>query len=821
LRKKRKSATAGRAPDARALRVGASWRIRVTRLRFKYWRWPAILLPYRRHITIALAAVAVIAVGTMTYLYVSYGRIIEARLHGERDRAIPRVYARPLTLQSGQHLSQTELVARLNDVGYAQRARVERVGEFAIDRHHIVILSRGGDQAGKVVTVSFPEPPVPKNRAGAASGRGGGRPLQRITRIEVANKSIERVMLDAPLLTAMMTGSREKRRRVALETIPPRMKEAVLAIEDRRFYYHPGIDPIRIAGAMFTNVFGDRAYLVGGSTITQQLARNFFLTEQLAVEAETRQRSYRRKLLEQFMAVILEIKATKDEILELYLNDVYLGHRGSFALHGVAEASKIYFGKDVRNLTLSEAALIAGIIQSPFNHSPFNNADRARDRRNVVLRAMVDTGYITDDAATRAQKEPIAVVARAVDNEAPYFVDYIGDALDTAFPGIASRPGALDIYTTLDLNLQRHAQDAVRDGIAGVDKILARRKRGPRRVAQAALVAIDPRTGDILAFIGGRSYNQSQFNRAISARRQIGSTFKPFVYLAAFEKAAEDGRGDITPATLIYDEPTTWTFGNQEWSPRNYDGEYDGAITLRRALAMSRNIAAVKVAEQTGYERVVSMWKKAGIGATDQVQPYPSVALGTLELTPLEVAEAYTVFTGQGRIRPLRSLLYVSSGEETVRPKAEPGHIVARPSAAYLVTHMMRSVLNEGTGASARANGFTLDAAGKSGTTNDLRDAWFVGFTPELLTVVWVGLDDNQPLGLSGSQAALPIWTAFMKNALAGRQSSDFDVPDGVTFVEIDRDTGKPATPMCPRVTNEAFLAGTEPLGICELHRFQ
>jgi penicillin-binding protein 1B len=791
-----------------------AWR---KRLHWKYWRWPAILLPYKRPITIALAALAVVATGTLSYLYVSYGRIIEARLHGERDRAIPRVYARPLTLQSGQNLSQPELIARLNDVGYAQRARVERVGEFAIDRHQVVVLSRGGDQAGKVVTVSFPAPPVPKKR----TAKPPPPPPPRITRIQVGARSIERVTLDAPLLTALMTGSREKRRRVALDTIPARMQEAVLAIEDRRFYYHPGIDPIRIAGAVFTNMFGDRPYLVGGSTITQQLARNFFLTEQLAVEAQTRQRSYRRKILEQFMAIILEIKATKREILELYLNDVYLGHRGSFALHGVAEASKIYFSKDVRNLTLSEAALIAGVIQSPYNHSPFNNADRARDRRNVVLRAMVDTGYITDDAATRAQKEPVAVVARAVDNEAPYFVDYIGEELDTTFPGVVSKPGALDIYTTLDLNLQRHAQDAMREGIASVDKILARRKRGARRTAQAALVAIDPRSGDILAFIGGRSYNQSQFNRAISARRQIGSTFKPFVYLAAFEKAAEEGSGDITPATLIFDEPTTWTYDNREWSPRNYDGEYDGAITLRRALAMSRNVAAVKVAEQTGYDRVVSVWKKARIGETDQVQPYPSVALGTLELTPLEVAEAYTVFSGHGRIRPLRALLTVSSGEDVLRPKSETGPVVARPAAAYLVTHMMRSILNEGTGAGARASGFTLDAAGKSGTTNDLRDAWFVGFTPELLTVVWVGLDDNRPLGLSGSQAALPIWTSFMKNALAGRQSTDFDVPEGVTFIEIDRDTGKIATPACPRVTNEAFVAGTEPLGICDLHRFQ
>jgi len=789
----------------------SGWRVRLPRL-----SWPALLAPYRRKIAIGLGVAGVVMLGAVVYLYVSYGRIIDTRLHGERDRTIPRVFARPLTLTIGQNLSQSELIARLNDVGYAQRARVERAGDFAIDRSSVVILSRGGDQAGKVVTVSFPEPPLPR-RKGA---KPPPPPPQRIIRLQSAAKSVDRVTLDAPLLTAMMTGSREKRRRVALEAIPARMQEAVLAIEDRRFYYHPGVDPIRMVGALFTNVFGNRPYLVGGSTITQQLARNFFLTEQMIEEQQSRQRSYGRKILEQFMSLVLETRATKDEILELYLNDVYLGHRGSFALHGVAEASKIYFAKDVRNLTLSESALLAGIIQSPQIHSPFNNPERAKERRNIVLRAMVDGGYITADAAARAQQEPIAVVARAVDNEAPYFVDYVGDVLDTTFPGIVSKPGALDVYTTLDLNLQRYAQDAVRDGIASVDAILSRRKRGPRRVAQAALVCVDPRSGEILAFIGGRSYNQSQFNRAANARRQMGSTFKPFVYLAAFEKSADEGT-DLTPATIIQDEPTTWSYDNQEWTPRNYDGEYDGAITLRRALAMSRNIAAVKVAEQAGYDRVVSLWKKARLGVPDQVKPYPSLALGTAELTPLEVAEAYTLFPNGGTLKPLRALINVTSGEDVARPKVEAGPAVARSSTAFLLTHMMRSVLNEGTGAAVRGSGFTADAAGKTGTTNDLRDAWFVGFTPELLTVVWVGLDDNQPLGLSGAQAALPIWTSFMKNALAGRQSPAFEAPEGVTFVEIDRDTGKIATPICPRVTTEAFLAGTEPTGACELHRIQ
>ena len=793
-------------------KAGRGWRVRLSRL-----RWPAWLAPYKRRITIGLGVALVVALGLVSYLYVSYGRIIDARLHGERDRAVPRVFARPLTLQIGQSLSLPELIARLNDVGYAQRARVERGGDFSIERNAVVLLSRGGDQAGKVVTIAFPATPVPRKK----TTKPPPPPPQRVTRIQAAGKNIERITLDAPLLTAFMTGSREKRRRVALDTIPARMQEAVLAIEDRRFFYHPGVDPIRMVGALLTNLFGNRPYLVGGSTITQQLARNFFLTEQMVAEQQTRQRSYARKILEQFMALILETKATKTEILELYLNDVYLGNRGSFALHGVAEAAKIYFAKDVRNLTLAESALVAGVIQSPASHSPFNNPANAKERRDVVLRAMADAGYITPDAADRAQQEPIAVVARAVENEAPYFIDYIGEVLDTTFPGIGTRPGALDIYTTLDINLQRHAQEAVREGIASVDAILGRRKRGPQRVAQAALVSIDPRTGEILAFIGGRSYSQSQFNRAAAARRQIGSTFKPFVYLAAFEKAADEGTGDMTPATLVYDEPTTWNFDNQEWTPRNYDAEYDGAITLRRALAMSRNVATVKVAEQTGYARVVALWKKARVGETAQVKPYPSVALGVIELTPLELAQAYTVFPNRGTLKKLRALLHVTSGDDLAKPKAEAGPSVARPSTAFLVTHMMRSVLNEGTGAGARARGFTADAAGKTGTTNDLRDAWFVGFTPELLTVVWVGLDDNQPLGLSGAQAALPIWTQFMKNAVAGRSSSTFDPPGGVSFMEVDRDTGKIATPLCPRITTEAFLSGTEPLTTCELHPIQ
>ncbi|MGE3275673.1 MAG: PBP1A family penicillin-binding protein [Vicinamibacterales bacterium] len=777
------------------------WRIRIPRAG---WKW-------------ALVLALVPTLGTAAFLgyyYAQFSRIIEARLHGERDRVIPRVFARPLTLHTGQGVTPEELVARLNDVGYAERARVDRPGEFSRDGDSVLLAPRGGAAAGRVVRVVFPPAP----RVVPASATAAPAP-SHIQRIELGDEAVAAVSLDPPMLTGLVNRAREKRRRVPLARIPTRMQQAVLAIEDRRFYLHPGIDPIRVVGAVLTNIRGERRYLVGASTLTQQLARNFFLTDEMAAEQQSGQRSYRRKILEAFMSVILETKATKDEILELYLNEVYLGNRGSFALHGVAEASRIFFGKDVSNLTLAESALIAGVIQSPYNHSPFTSLERATERRNVVLRAMADAGYITADAAERASHDPIEVVARAVDNEAPYFVDYLGEVLDQDFPGLTGKDGTLDVYTTLDLNLQRYATDAVREGLAELDERLSRRRGQGDRRPQAALVALDPRTGEVLALVGGRSYNQSQFNRAVSARRQPGSIFKPFVYLAAFERAAREGRADLTPATLVLDEPTTWFFDDQEWSPRNYEDSYDGEITLRRALALSKNIAAIKIAEEAGFDQVAALWKRAGTGEAD-LQPYPSIALGVFELTPLEVARAYTLFANGGTIKPLQAIQQVVSGEDALAPPQPDGPVVARPATTYLVTHMLESVLNEGSGVGARARGFALDAAGKTGTTNDMRDAWFVGFTPELLAVVWVGYDDNTPLGLSGSAAALPLWTAFMKKALAGHDDLPFEPPPGVSFVEIDRDTGKIALPTCPRVTKEAFLAGTEPLELCLLHSF-
>jgi penicillin-binding protein 1B len=768
-----------------------SARSKVSRRRMLILRWKRLSPRTKRYVLFGVGIPAVVISFFMAYYWVVFSRMIDARLSGEWTRTDPRVFARPFELHRGQSLTQKQLVDRLNDLGYAHRPITEAPGEFTIGRDTMVLIPRDGDHKGQVVRLVF-----------------GGRPTKtgdaaRIDSIElVARKSTtDRVTLDAPLITALIATGREKRRDVPLQSIPKHMVQAVLAIEDRRFYDHPGIDPIGTAGAVFRNVFGTKQYLAGGSTLTQQLVKNTFLTPE---------KTPKRKMTEWFMSVVLETRLSKDQILQLYLNDVALGQRGSFAIHGVAEAARLFFGKDIANVNPVEAATIAGVIQSPSRLSPFNNPERAKDRRNVVLQTMVESGYIEAGAAERWAREPLTIAARALEAEAPYFVDYISQELQAKYPAA----GAVDVYTTLDVHLQRLAQDALREGLIRLDEILARRKRHP----QAALLAVDPRTGEVLAFVGGRSYNQSQYNRVVSARRQPGSVFKPFVYLAAFEHAQSEGRTDFTPATVVIDEPTSFIANDQPWSPNNYDGEYEGAITLRRALALSRNIAAVKVAETAGYDEVAALWRRVGAGTPPR--PYPAIALGVFEATPFEIATAYTMFPNGGTIRPLRAISrLIAKGKDlplqTTAPKT-----VARRDTTFLVTNMMRSVINEGTGAGARAAGFTLDAAGKSGTTNDLRDAWFVGFTPELLTVVWVGMDDNQPVGLSGTQAALPIWTAFMTRALAGHANLTFSAPDGITFADIDRDTGKIAAPGCPRIFKEAFLSGTEPTEVCPLHTF-
>jgi penicillin-binding protein 1B len=762
-------------------------------------RWLRYLLAF-------FALVLLVGAGAAYYTYVSFASLIDERLHGERARTRPRVYGRPVALRRGQALSEADLIGRLNDLGYAQRPQADHEGEFAVMRDTILLRPRTGAPAGKTIQISFATPTTKK---GVVTGPTTIRDLTL-----VGTGPRDAIELDTPLLTALMTGgAREKRRHVALASIPKHMQQAVLAIEDRSFYSHPGINPLPMMATLVINGLGLGERRLATSTITQQLARMFFLSDEFNAELQRGARSYSRKLKEGGMSLVLERRTSKEEILEMYLNDVYLGQRGSFAIHGVAEASRIFFGKDVSNLTIAEAAVIAGVIQSPASRSPFTNAKRSVERRNVVIRAMADEEFITADQAARAAREPLQVATRGVDSEAPYFVDMVSQEISDEFPGLTSKAEALDVYTTLDMNLQRAALDAVRTGLARVDQLLAKRKR--KNVSQAALIAIDPRTGEILAMVGGRSYNQSQFNRAVAAHRQPGSIAKPFVYLAAFEAAAAEGRTDFTPASITTDEPEIFDVNGEPWEPKNYD-DYDGDITWRRALAMSRNLGTIHVGQAVGFDKVAALWKKVGVGTPPRA--YPSIALGVFEMTPLEVAQTYTLFLNGGSVRPLVALDHIVAAGKTVKPREGKMKRVARADTTFLVVNMMRSVINEGTAASVRAQGFSFDAAGKTGTTNDLRDAWFAGFTPELLTVVWVGYDDNTPLSLSGSQAALPIWTDFMKQALAGHQNVMIPAPDGIAYAEIDRETGKLATPGCPHTISEAFLAGTEPTEYCPLH---
>jgi penicillin-binding protein 1B len=749
-------------------------------------------------------------------VYFSLAGLIDDRLYGERERSLPRVYARPIEIRRGQTFTQQDLIARLNDIGYAHRSEVTQPGEFAVTANEIAITPRTGTYKGKRVRVLFPPLPRRVTAAAVANRRG-------IHDIQVDDKGrADSVELDRPVLTALMTsGARQKRRRTPLANIPEHMQQAVLAIEDRSFYRHPGVNPLRLGYVGIRSLLGIET-TGGTSTITQQLSRMFFLADEFNAELQSGERgrswgSYLRKAREGLMSLVLERKASKKEILELYLNDVYLGQRGSFAIHGVAEAARIFFGKDVANISISESAVIAGVIQSPAGRSPFANPKRSTERRNVVLRAMADEGYITEEQATKSMREPLVVAARGVDNEAPYFVDLIAGQVAEQFPKVLADSTNVEVYTTLDLSLQRAALDAVRNGLARVDKQLAGRRRARGRIAQSALIAVDPKSGEILALVGGRSYNQSQYNRVTQSRRQPGSVFKPFVFLSAFDYAAREGRTDLTPATITIDEPTTFdTETGELWEPKNYGGEYEGEITWRRALAMSRNLGTIHVGEAVGFDTIASFWRRVGVGTPPR--GFPSITLGVFELTPYEVATAYTLFTNNGSVRPLHGIEHIEAQGKSIAPPEPKLKPVARPDVTYLVTNMMRSVVNEGTGAGARGAGFVHDAAGKTGTTNDLRDAWFVGFTPEMLTVVWVGYDDNEQLGLSGSQAALPIWTEFMKAAMAGRPNVTFQAPSGITFVEIDKDTGKLATPGCERTFNEAFAVGTEPTEYCPYH---
>ena len=732
----------------------------------------------------------VIGASILIYSYVRFGVMVDRRLQGERWMTPSRIYARPLTLREGLPLGSRDLVKVLNGLKYEQKTGgPPGPGTFAIGEKDVTFAPRP-------IPGAAPEPLrvlFEKNR------------VKEIRGLESKKRYAEET-LEPELITYLFDESREKRRRVQYEELPDHLVKAVLAIEDRRFFSHPGLDPFRIAGAAIRNIKAE-TYVQGGSTITQQLCKNFFLTPE---------KSFKRKAQEAILAFVLERRVEKKDILELYLNEIYLGQSGSFSINGVGQAARMYFHKDVSNLTLPEGALLAGMIQSPNPYNPYRHSQRAVERRNTVIRAMNDAGFIDLSTMDAAMAAPLRVESDTVDTaDAPYFVDLVRSQLAQRYDSNDLNTQNLQIHTSLDLQLQSLAQRALETGLANAQKLI-KRKDAPR--VQGSLIAIEPASGKVVALVGGRSYGASQYNRVTQARRQPGSTFKPFVYLAAFEATFDDPTlPPITPATVVEDAPAVFFYEDKEYIPQNYEDKYLGYVTLRRALTNSLNVATVKVAEMVGYERVAAVWSdKLGIGAP--IKPYPAIALGSFEATPLELATAYNVLANGGlKIEPMTVIRVNDDKDHPLEQHSSaPPERVVHEESAFLVTNMLRGVLNEGTAAASRAWGFTQDAAGKTGTTNDLRDAWFAGYTPELLCVVWVGFDDNTPLGLSGARAALPVWVEFMKAALAGQKSSSFEPPaENVVFIDIDKDTGLLAGPGCGKTISEAFVAGTEPQERC------
>jgi penicillin-binding protein 1B len=740
----------------------------------------------------------VVATSVFAYYYIQFGKLINQRLTGQVYQNTSRVFSGPGHIYTGETMRSGDLATYLLRAGY-QEGEVEGApGEFQVKGSTIDIRPSRDSyfQGGNALRVSF----------------SGGT----ISRILQLSDNTPRVAADIEpeLITNLFDSSREKRRVVRFDDLPKDMVNSVLAAEDKRFFEHGGLDIVRVFGAALADLRrGQKAQ--GASTIDMQVARSFFFTTK---------REWTRKLKEILMAVEINQRYSKQQIFELYANEVYLGNRGSFAIRGFGEAAEAYFGKDVRELNLGEEAFIAGIIRAPNRYSSAErHLDRAEESRDRVLAQMVEDSYVTQEQADAAKKLKLKFVNGGVNTgSAPYFVDMVKDHLLEKFSETDLETQSYRIYTTLDPELQRAAADAIQIAVQGVDKRLAKRyalwkKKGePVPQVQVALVAMDPQTGEIRALIGGRNYGESQLNHAL-ARRQPGSVFKPFVYAAAFNDTVLGVQPVVTPVSTVDDVPTTFEFDGKEYTPDNYGEEFYGTVTVRDALIHSLNVATVKVAEMIGYQRVVDLTRQMGLG--NNIQPTPAVALGAYEMTPIDVAAGYTAFATNGvRAEPLflRSVLAADGTvEETAQPRTHP---VLDPRVAYLTTSLMEDVINKGTGVTVRSMGFTPIAAGKTGTS---RDGWFAGFTSNLLCVVWVGFDDNRDLGLSGSESAAPIWGEFMKRAVALPQykmTEDFDPPPGVLQETIDPQSGQLATSSCPQTVQEYFVSGSEPTQMCELH---
>ena len=763
----------------------------------------------------ALAAFLILAVTftvLFSYFYIKYDRIIEKRFRSPVFANSAKIYALPKTVREGEQIEARQIATELRRAGYSDgssngtangssnKESQSALGTFRLLNDGIEIM------------------PGPESYHSPEAARISIHDGQ-VEQISSKGNDLSAYELEPQLVTSLFDSEqRSKRELVKYNDIPPMMVQAVLAIEDRRFFEHSGVNFLRTAEAVYGDIVHQRREQ-GGSTLTQQLARGFFLTPEKTIK---------RKLTEMLIAEELEQKFSKQQIFEFYANWVDLGQRGSFAISGFAEASKAYFNKDLKDITLPEAALLAGLIQRPSFLSPYRHPERALDRRNLVLESMVETHAITREQADKAKAVPLKLAPPNVEaSDAPYFVDMVRDQLISKFNENELNDQSYRIYTTLDPDLQKAAAQAVETGIKLVDEQVTklRTKRvkvgkkfettvAPGPQAQVAMVVLDQHTGAVLALVGGRDYGWSQLNHAV-AKRPTGSIFKPFVYAAAMNTALDGSQTVLTPASTVTDEPSSFAYGDQIYEPRNYKEEYRGEVTLRYALANSLNNATVKLAEQVGYDKVADLARTAGIAS---VKATPAMALGSYDASPLDMAGAYTSFANNGvRLSPIL-LRSVRNGKgDVIANYSTDQRQVLDPRIAYVMTNMMEGVINNGLGYTAvRLRGFMQPAAGKTGSSHD---GWFAGYTSNLLCIVWVGYDDYSDLRLAGAMTAGPIWTEFMKRAAALPQYADmraFQQPTGVVDVQLDKVTNRLATPNCTDDYVSAFIAGTEPRDTCD-----
>jgi penicillin-binding protein 1B len=754
----------------------------------------------------ALLRIALISAGIVTlvvfavffYYYHQYSGVVDQWQQGPIFAATAKIYAGPREVRPGQRFTAAQIAGELRSAGYADSENQKsQLGTFRLIGDSISI--NPGPQSfhapdGATITTA--------NGMVSQINSDSGQPLAAYA-------------LEPALITGLSDDKdRSKRRIVTFSELPPNVVQSVLAIEDRRFFEHGGINYGRMAeAAMHDLARGNKSQ--GASTLTMQLAKLFFLSPE---------KRWKRKFIQVVITLQLEHRFSKQKIFEMYANAVNLGQRGSFSIDGFGEAAQAYFGKDVRQLDLAQCALLAGMIQSPSRLNPMHHPERAMERRNLVLDAMVETGAVTAAEAERAKAEPLHLSANSVDaGEAPYFVDLVREQLMQKLGDRDFNREGLRIYTTLDPDLQRMATDAVTVGMEHVDELVrkrdAKKPEGTSTFPQVALIALNPHTGEVLALVGGRSYGTSQLDHAV-AKRPTGSIFKPFVYATAFNSSLGGnnlpGRDAVfTQATILSDDEATYTTaGGQAYTPRDYHGESFGQVTARFALQKSLNRATISLGSMVGFGNVAALAREAGVKAA---RGTPSVSIGAYDATPLDMAGAYTIFANSGvHINPFMVASVRNTKGDPVEDYTAETRSVLDPRVAYLVTNMLENVINSGTGAVVRGMGFEAPAAGKTGTSHD---AWFAGYTSNLLCIIWVGNDDYTDIEIEGAKAAAPIWAEFMKRAITLPQYSDvkpFSVPQGIEMVTLDKATNLLADETCPEDYTAAFLVGTAPTESCE-----